>query len=64
MNARIVLGAKTYEVEPGVSIGSALEMISVPSESVLAILNGEMAPESQIIQDGDQIKLVFVISGG
>ena len=64
MTAALILGAKTYEVEPGISVRSALERISIPSESVLAIVDGKQIFDSQIIQEGDVIKLVYVISGG
>lgn len=43
---------------------SSLEKIGVLPESVLAVRNGEMILEDEILKDGDVVKLVAVISGG
>ena len=43
---------------------SALQKISVVPESVIATREGEMILDDEILQDGDVIKLIAVISGG
>jgi len=43
---------------------SALEKCGILSESVIATRNGELILDDEILQDGDEIKLVSVISGG
>ena len=46
------------------TIRSALKQLDILPESVLPTRKGELVSEEEIIQDGDVIKLVAVISGG
>jgi sulfur carrier protein len=64
MTATIILRGNTYEVKSGTTIRHTLEKLDIPGESVLATREGELITEEEILQDGDVIKLVAVISGG
>ncbi len=61
---KLILRNKEYEVKPGMTLLSALEKISVIPESVIATRNGEMILDDEILKDGDEVKLIAVISGG
>lgn len=61
---KLILRDKEYEVKPGMTLLSALQKIDVVPESVIATRDGEMILEDEILQDGDVIKLIAVISGG
>lgn len=61
---KLVLRNAEHEVKPGMTLLSSLEKIGVLPESVIAVRNGEMILEDEILQDGDEVKLVAVISGG
>jgi sulfur carrier protein ThiS len=61
---KIILRNKEYEVKPGMTLLSALQKISVVPESVIATRGGEMILEDEILNDGDVVKLIAVISGG
>jgi sulfur carrier protein len=61
---KLILRNQEYEVRPGMTLLSSLEKIGVLPESVLAVRNGEMILEDEILKDGDVVKLVAVISGG
>ena len=43
---------------------SALHKSEIVPESVIATIDGEMILEDEILQDGEVIKLIAVISGG
>jgi sulfur carrier protein ThiS len=62
--AKLVLRGKEYDVRAGMTLRSALETVQVDSESVLAVRDGEMITDDEILKAGDVIKLVAVISGG
>jgi sulfur carrier protein ThiS len=64
MVVKLILRDKVYEVRPGMSLLDALRKINVVPESVIAIRNGEMITDDEILQSGDEVKLVAVISGG
>jgi len=61
---KLILRNKEYEVKPGMTLLSSLEKCNILSESVIAMRNGEMILDDEILQNGDVVKLVAVISGG
>ena len=64
MPAKLILRKKEYEIRHGMTIRAALLKMDISPEAVLPTRNGELVSEEEIIQDGDVIKLVAVISGG
>ena len=64
MSVRIIFRNKIYEVEPGMALGAALEILGVEAEAVLAVRGGEMISAECILKEGDEVRLVGVISGG
>jgi sulfur carrier protein ThiS len=61
---KLILRDKEYEVKPGMTLLSSLEKCGILSESVIATRDGELILDDEILQNGDVIKLVAVISGG
>lgn len=61
---KLVLRDKEYEVKSGMDLLSALRKSSIVPESVIAMREGEMILDDEILKDGDVIKLIAVISGG
>jgi sulfur carrier protein len=64
MDAKLILRDKVYEVRAGMSLLDALKKSNIVPESVIAIRDGEMITDDEILRSGDEIKLVAVISGG
>lgn len=64
MPVKIFLRDHKYEVNPGYTVKSCLEKIGINPETVLAIRQGELITEDEILLEGEEIKLVAVISGG
>jgi sulfur carrier protein len=64
MVAKLILRDKVYEVKAGMSLLSALQKINIVPESVIAVRDGEMITDDEILRPGDEVKLVAVISGG
>ena len=61
---KLILRDKEYEVRPGMDLLAALEKCGILSESVIATRDGELILDDEILERGDVIKLVAVISGG
>jgi sulfur carrier protein ThiS len=61
---KLILRDKEYEVRPGMDLLAALEKCGILSESVIATRDGELILDDEILEYGDVIKLVAVISGG
>jgi sulfur carrier protein ThiS len=64
MAVKLVLRDKVYEVKPGMALRESLLKIGLLPEATLAVRQGVMITEEEILADGDVIKLVAVISGG
>lgn len=61
---KLILRDKEYEVKQGMALLDALKKCQIVPESVIAIREGEMILDDEILKDGDEVKLIAVISGG
>jgi len=64
MATKIIYRKKEFEVKPGMTLQSALRKIRIHPTEVIAIRDGEMITEDEILKDGQTIRLIPVISGG
>jgi sulfur carrier protein len=64
MAVKLIMRGVEHELRPGMTLRAALLKIDIQPESVLAIRQGEMITDDEILKDGDEIKLISVISGG
>ncbi len=64
MSATIILREEEFKIKPGQTVRSALEKLGIPNEAVLATREGELLTDEEIVEWGDVIKLIAVISGG
>ena len=62
--AKLILRNHEYEVKAGMTVRHACEKVGVSCEAVLALRGGELITDDEIVQSGDVIKLVMVVSGG
>jgi sulfur carrier protein ThiS len=53
-----------FKVSPGLKLVEALEELGIDPESVLGVRNGKMIVGETVLEAGDQVRLVAVISGG
>ena len=61
---KLVLRKQEFEVHAGMTLLSALQKINILPEGVIAVRNGELIEEDEILKDGDVIQLISAISGG
>lgn len=64
MPVKITLRDKEYEVKAGMTLRHALLKLGLQPEAYLAVRDGKLITEDIILREGDQIKLIAVISGG
>jgi sulfur carrier protein ThiS len=55
---------KRFEVRSGTTLRDAIRKIGLSPEAVLAARDGELITDDRILQPGEEIRLVAVISGG
>jgi len=61
---KLIMRDNEYDVRSGMTLLSALEKCGILSESVIATRDGELILDDEILEDGQVIRLVAVISGG
>lgn len=55
---------KQYEPKAGMTARDAILKLGLDPEAVLVLRNGKLVDDSVILEDGDEITLVAVVSGG
>lgn len=58
------LRGKEYLLTGPLTVQQALKRIGLNSESYLAVRDGEIVTEDLLLQNGDKVRIVAVISGG
>ncbi len=64
MPATLILRNQKYEVRHNSTLRDCLLKLNIPPDTVLATRRGELITDDEIVREGDEIKLVSVISGG
>ena len=62
--AKLVFLGQEFEVRIGLTVRRAIEQCGFSPEAMLAIKDGELITDDLVLREGDEIKLVAVISGG
>jgi len=60
----VTLGQKSWEVRAGSTVRHIIEKAGLNPESILAVRDGRLINEATLVQDGDTVKLIAVVSGG
>lgn len=61
---QITFRNKKFEVKENMTARDALKKIGIDPESVLISVNGKLVTDDVVLREGDEVKLVAVISGG
>jgi len=64
MTIKVILRKKEYELNKSMSVNKIYKRLSISPESYLAVRDGKLLTENDIVNDGDTIKIIAVISGG
>jgi len=60
----IILKDKIFPRRAGIPLHKALRMLDLPANAHLALRDGQLLTEDEMLKKGDRIELVAVISGG
>ena len=61
---KITYRNKQWDLSGGMTVRDAILKCGLNPEQVLAVRNGKLINEATILQNGEEIKLIAVISGG
>jgi sulfur carrier protein len=64
MSAKLIYRKKEYTIRHGMTVRSALQKMDISTEAVIAVKNGEVITDDEIIAENDVIQLLSVLSGG
>jgi len=62
--ASIHIKHKTHHVPSGIPLRKALRLLNLNPQSYLAVRDGTLITDDEVIRPSDQIELIAVISGG
>jgi sulfur carrier protein ThiS len=61
---KMTFRGEEYEVAAGATLREALENLDLNPHMVLGVRKGKLITDDTVLDEGDEIKLVAVISGG
>jgi sulfur carrier protein ThiS len=61
---KIVYRDQEWEVKAGSTARAAILKVGLDPEAVLVVRNGQLVTDDTVPQEGDEIKLIAVVSGG
>lgn len=61
---KVVYRGKAWELKAGMTARAAIKKVGLDPESVLVVRDGELVTDDTILKDGDEVRLIAVISGG
>ncbi|MBO9360979.1 MAG: MoaD/ThiS family protein [Thermoflexus sp.] len=61
---RLIYRDQVFEVPAGLTVREAMKQAGLSPEITLAVREGKLLHENTVLQDGDEVRLVAVISGG
>lgn len=65
MTIRLILRKKEFQIEEkSVQVKRAFQQLNLSPEAHLMVRDGQLLNENDILRDGDEVKIVAVISGG
>lgn len=64
MPIKIKFRKREYQIEGNTQLGKALKRLNINYLSILAVRNKNLITEDEILQDGEEIELIEVVSGG
>lgn len=59
-----ISGKKEVEVSEGTTIGHVITANNLNNQTIISLLNGQLAHPSTQLREGDELELVGVIYGG
>jgi len=63
-NATVIIKNKSILVPAGIPLHKAFRILHLNANAHLAVRNGELITEDEMLKNGDCIELIAVISGG
>jgi len=60
----LIVRKQEHQLPANQTVAQAIQQLGLPPESYLAVRNGEMITEKDLLRAGDVVRLIPVISGG
>jgi sulfur carrier protein ThiS len=64
MPVRLILKEHVYELEGTITVKDTLKVLHLSPQAFLLVRSGVLLNDNEILRDGDEVKIVAVISGG
>lgn len=61
---KVIYRQREWDLRGGMTARAAIEKVGLDPEAVLVVRNGELVTDDTVLEDGDEVRLIAVISGG
>lgn len=61
---RVVYRDREWDLRGGMTARAAIKKVGLDPEAVLVVRNGQLVTDDTLLEEGDEVKLIAVISGG
>ncbi|MGD1993587.1 MAG: MoaD/ThiS family protein [Anaerolineae bacterium] len=61
---RVQYRDQVWEMDPRMTVRQLIEEVDLIPETVLAVRDGQLLSDDAVLEAGDEVKLIAVISGG
>jgi sulfur carrier protein ThiS len=55
---------KVWDLKGGLTARAAIEKVGLDPEAILVVRNDKLITDDTVLEEGDEVKLIAVISGG
>jgi sulfur carrier protein ThiS len=60
----VIIRNQQQELPPEIPLKEALDLLGFSSETHMALREGEILSENEVLKDGDKVRLIPIMSGG
>lgn len=64
MGVTAIYRKEKFDLPVNITVKKALNLLGFSTETHLVVRNGELLTDDAVLREGDEIKLIAVISGG
>ena len=61
---RVIFRGREREVEGPIKAGDLLKLLGLLPETAVVLKNGEPVTEDEVLEEGDDVRVISAISGG
>jgi sulfur carrier protein ThiS len=62
--ARLIYRKQEWQIQGGITLRQAMAQAGLDAQNLLGLRGGKLIPDDTLLNDGDEITLVAIVTGG